>query len=203
MNLDELRSKWLDLKHSVLDKWDDLRANPRKLIIAASVTFFVLGVGVGYMNKAHAAFYRGQVLEHALSVCLKKEDAIAVVAADSENGLAVAIDIWQSKECAGPVPVVGLTVGEVVFSAKVKRDGKELTMQVVEILGLEGKPIGYFMSSDPVHDKKLLALKPERNVSLDLDAIWRDYKADRFQPGGDLAHLAPSVIAMLAHELRQ
>ena len=44
LDLDELRSKYLDAKHYLLDKWDDLKSDPRKLMVVIGVVFFIIGV---------------------------------------------------------------------------------------------------------------------------------------------------------------
>lgn len=98
-------------------------------------------------------FARGQMLEHSLLVCLDQKDAIDLVKIDAEKGFEAAKEAWDKKEkCAG-LPVFGPTVGRVVFSAEVKRDGKKLTMKVVEILGEGSKVLAYFLTTGNVAAK--------------------------------------------------
>lgn len=172
--MSDLRGKWLDVKHSVLDKWDEVKANPKKLLIVVGVVFFVLGVGVGYMNNAHAqglVFHRGGALTHMLSVCLDKQDAVEIVKADAEKGQDAAAAAWDSKTRCATVPVTGAFVGKAVFSAQVVREGKKLTASVVEILDKDGAVLGYFLTSGRVVDTPTvkgsegpIQLKPERNA---------------------------------------
>lgn len=92
----------------------------------------------------------GQPLEHTLSVCLKKADAIEIVNAEVEKGYEAANVLWMTKDECATVPVVGPTAGDVVHTVSVVRDGKKLTVRVVEIKDAKGVVMGYFMSSLPI-----------------------------------------------------
>lgn len=159
-----MRDKWIDLKYDLLEKWDS--ADKRKLLLVAVLTFFLIGLGLGYAN---ADYRRGQVLQHQIHVCLSKADAVEILTVDNQKGQEAAQEVWNTKQCSY-VPVVGLIVGKVVFAARIKRGGEEMTARVVEILQ-EGKVVAYFLTTEPVDqrppvkgmDGKPLNLKPDRN----------------------------------------
>lgn len=92
-------------------------------------------------------FSRGQVLSHGLPVCLILKDALEIVKLDVEQGMEAAKALFAAKEkCAG-VAVSGPMVGRVVHSAGVIRDGKKVTVKVVEILGADNKVMAYFFTT--------------------------------------------------------
>lgn len=93
------------------------------------------------------SFTQGEVLSHVLSVCLAKEDAIEVVRTHAEKGMDAARAAFAAKEKCDAVPVSGLRVGNVVFSAKT--DAGET--RVVEIKGPEGV-VAYFLTTAPYHE---------------------------------------------------
>jgi hypothetical protein len=164
--MSELKLKWLEIKNAVLDKIDDVKADPRKAIVIAFLAIFLIGVALG-ANASEVTFHKGQRLTHALSVCLKLEDAQAVASAPSH---AKAAEIFMSKPECAEVPVIGPQVGKVVFSSVMEKDGKKTTVRVVEILD-KGDVIAYFITAFPVNDKPLkgtdgetIILKPERNA---------------------------------------
>ena len=105
------------------------------------------------------AFARGQKLNHMLSVCLDKADAIAILDTDAKDGHEAAQALWDTKERCGTVPVRDKTVGRIVHSVAVKRDGKERIASAVEIVGDE--VMGYFITTAPVNGA--LPLKKERD----------------------------------------
>ena len=72
IDLDNLRGKWFDFKHSVLDKWDDLKSDPRKLMVVIGIVFFIIGVGLGYSNNAH-----GQEPPKPMASCNKGKCVVA------------------------------------------------------------------------------------------------------------------------------
>jgi len=88
----------------------------------------------------------GERLSHQLSVCLKKEDAVEIVNTEATKGFEAAMEVWMAKAECEAVPVVGPTVGKIVYAAEVKREGKALTLRVFEIVH-EEKVVGYFISS--------------------------------------------------------
>ena len=104
-------------------------------------------------------FTRGQVLNHALSVCLDKSDAIAILDTHAKDGHEAAQALWDKKERCSTVPVRGHVVGRIVHSVAVKRDGKELIARAVEIVGDE--VLGYFITTSPVNGA--LPMKKERD----------------------------------------
>jgi hypothetical protein len=97
-------------------------------------------------------FTSGEVLNHTLSVCLDKKDALEIADAHKKFGREKANEIWMAKERCGNVPVMGAVVGKVIRSHKTK----EGVSSVVEIL-TDGKVIGYFLTTAPVN-------KPDRNT---------------------------------------
>jgi hypothetical protein len=105
----------------------------------------------GYAQEI--SFARGQVLNHMLSVCLDKKDALAILDADEKDGFAAASVIWEAAPKCSTLPVTGgPTVGRVVKSAKVKRGEKEITAKVVEIVH-GGEVIGYFFTTATVDER--------------------------------------------------
>lgn len=97
--------------------------------------------------SAFAAYHKGQVLNHFLSVCLDKQDGVDVANA-SDAGPEKADEAFTAKERCANVPVQGATVGGVVYKSK--------TASVVE-LKADGV-IGYFITRQPVGE-----YKPENN----------------------------------------
>jgi hypothetical protein len=114
-------------------------------------------------------FTEGEPLQHMLSVCVEKQDAIDIVKADAEKGFEAATAVWLAKGNCLSLPVVNAFVGKVVYSAPAKRGDKEVTSSVVEIVS-EGRVVAYFLTTAPVKkptrgvDGKALNLKPERNA---------------------------------------
>jgi hypothetical protein len=94
----------------------------------------------------------GDSLEHQLSVCLKKEDAVEIVTAHRDKGLVAAQEVWEAKDACRTIPVIGATVGKVVFSAPVEVNGEKRTGSVVEIVR-GGEVIGFFLTTQPVENK--------------------------------------------------
>lgn len=107
------------------------------------------------------SFALGQVLTHTLSVCLDKADALEIAAAAKVSHEA-ALERWGAKEGCQNVPVSGPTVGRVVHSAEVLRNGAKVTLRVVEILR-GARVIGYFLTTSPV-SAKLEITEPSRVV---------------------------------------
>lgn len=105
-------------------------------------------------------FTRGEKLNHALSVCLDKADAIAIVDAHAKGGFEAASALWEKSANCGTVPVVGPSVGRVVHSVAVRRDGKELIARVVEIVSEQGV-LGFFITTAPVNGSP--PMKKERD----------------------------------------
>jgi hypothetical protein len=100
---------------------------------------------------ARAEFHKGDRLDHVLSVCLSKEDAIEIVKADAEKGRNAASEIWVQKEKCGNVPVVGMTAGETILTVNVKRpDGVNKVARVIEVVNPNGVVIGWFMTTLPL-----------------------------------------------------
>lgn len=110
---------------------------------------------------ASESFAVGQVLTHSLSVCLDEKDAKEIVDAAKVSHEAAGAK-WEAKERCQNLPVVGPTVGRVVYSAEIKRDGAKLTLRVVEIVKA-GKVIGYFLTTAPV-TAKLEVTEPSKIV---------------------------------------
>lgn len=99
-------------------------------------------------------FTPGEKLNHSLSICLDKADAIDVLNAENKSGYQAASKVWESKEnCATVVIQGGPTVGKVVYAISVERNGKKLVAKVVEIL-VDGKVEAYFITSWEVGLKK-------------------------------------------------
>jgi hypothetical protein len=120
------------------------------------ITFlFVAVIFASASNPLYAqdlTFTSGEVLNHTLSVCLDKKDALEIADAHKKFGKERANEIWMSRDKCGNVPVVGAVVGKVIRSHKTK----EGQSSVVEIL-TDGKVIGYFLTTAPVN-------KPDRNT---------------------------------------
>ena len=113
-----------------------------------------------------AGFSVGETLNHMLSVCLQKADAIEIVNTDATKGLEAANALWDAKPECNTVPVVGLVVGGVVHSASVLRDGKGVTMRVVELK--DGSAVaGYFLSSRPLLAKLEVTEPPKKSIPID------------------------------------
>lgn len=111
----------------------------------------LLAALVGPREAMALSFARGEILQHNLSICLKKEDAIAILETEAKSGFDAAMAAWNANDNCAPAPVVGGIVGKVVFAIKLTRSDKKLTMSVVEILH-EGKVVGYFLTSAPVSE---------------------------------------------------
>ena len=80
-----------------------------------------------YANAQELSFTEGQKLEHALSVCLDKADAVEIAKVDEAKGFEAASEVWNNKARCASVPVVGPSVGKVVLSVKAKRSGASVT----------------------------------------------------------------------------
>jgi hypothetical protein len=98
------------------------------------------------------SFIRGQKLNHQLSICLDKKDALAILEADEKDGFAAASAIWEAAPKCATLPVQGALVGKVVKSAKVKRGEKTVTARVVEIVN-DGEVIAYFFTTATVDER--------------------------------------------------
>ena len=105
---------------------------------------------------ARADFAKGEVLNHVLSVCVDKADALAIVNTHATKGREAAESLWNAKDKCATIPVIGPTVGKTVLSIAVDTDGVKKIARVIEVLDGEGKVIGYFMTTAP--------LKAERNT---------------------------------------
>lgn len=105
---------------------------------------------VGYAQEL--SFSRGQRLNHMLSVCLDKADAVAILEADAKHGFAAAKELWDAADRCATLPVQGALVGKTVMAAKVKRGDREITGRVVEIVN-DGKVIGYFFTTATVDER--------------------------------------------------
>ncbi len=108
--------------------------------------------------QANAAFVKGEVLTHILSVCLEKADAIDIVKTHAAKGYEAAQAKWEANPKCGSVPVSGgEMVGETVFTIAVERDGARKIARVIAIVDADGKSVlAYFMTTTP--------LKSERNL---------------------------------------
>ena len=118
----------------------------------AAIGAALLGIVSPEVEAEELSFARGQKLNHQLSVCLDKKDALAILNADEKDGFAAANAIWEAAEKCMTVPVMGPVVGKVVKSAKVKRGDKTITARVVEILN-NGEVIGYFFTTASVDER--------------------------------------------------
>lgn len=93
-------------------------------------------------------FYKGEVLNHNLTFCIKKEDAIEILVAEKDKGFEAARDVYMAIDECNEVPVMGMIVGNVVFSVDVLRNKKAFSVKVVEILENDsGKVVAYFITS--------------------------------------------------------
>lgn len=103
---------------------------------------------------SHAAFAKGEPLAHQLSVCLDKDDAVAIVKEHAEKGLDAAKAMWDAKDRCQTVPVISATVGETVLSLPVMVNGEKRTGRVLEIIR-GGGVIGYFLTTAPLSDSSM------------------------------------------------
>lgn len=103
-------------------------------------------------REAHAlSFSRGEALQHNLSVCLNKADAIELLDVWAKDGFDASMKVWNAKDKCAPINVVGGIVGKVVHTVKAERGGEKLTIVAVEILTPDGKEVAaYFMTSASV-----------------------------------------------------
>lgn len=123
----------------------------RKLI---SVLFAITVIAAALMPvTANADFAKGEVLNHMLSVCLNKADAVAIMKEHSTKGRAAADVLWEKAgECAN-IPVEGPVVGETVLSIPVETDGVKKIARVIEIIK-NGSVLGYFMTTSPMKTER-------------------------------------------------
>jgi hypothetical protein len=112
----------------------------------------LLALMAPFVEASEASFVRGQVLNHNLSVCLDKADAVAIIEADEKDGRDAANAVWMAADRCLTVPVQGPLVGKVVKSAKVVRDGQTKTARAVEIVN-DGVVIGYFLTTAPMAER--------------------------------------------------
>ena len=118
----------------------------------------IASVLVGVYNGAFAlTFTLGEKLQHNLSVCIEKSDAIAVMQAEADSGYEGAYKLWSEKDGCATVPVIGPHVGNVVYAVAIVREGKKLIGRVVEIID-GGKVLGYFLTT-----ADFVGLKKERD----------------------------------------
>jgi hypothetical protein len=118
---------------------------------------FAITVSVAASLPCWADFTQGEGLQQYLSVCLDKEDAIRIVDAHADKGIEAAGALFVAAERCNNVPVVAASVGRVVHKREVTKDGKKVTSSVVEIVAGDGSIPGYFLTTQPVHEK------PDRN----------------------------------------
>ena len=107
---------------------------------------FVLWVA----NSWGGQFSKGETLNHMLSVCIEKDDAIAIVRTHATKGKDAALAIWSTKDGCASIPVVGPKAGEIVYTASVKDGDSHRIAQVIEIIGPDGKLMGYFLAYAPL-----------------------------------------------------
>lgn len=108
--------------------------------------FAILAIACPLSAFAQAtSFTTGERLDHFLSVCIDKKDAIEILEAfrSSERE---AEALWQTKEKCQNVNVIEAKVGKSVYSVK----GAGKTFSAVEIV-LDGKVVAYFLTSAPVN----------------------------------------------------
>ena len=122
----------------------------RQCFIGSLFVAAILVAGIAPIVQAQELrFIEGQKLEHQLSVCLDKKDALAILEADAKDGFEAAKEIWNASDRCMAVPVVGPVVGKVVKSAQLQRGGRTVTGRVVEIVN-NGEVIGYFFTTAKV-----------------------------------------------------
>jgi hypothetical protein len=101
------------------------------------------------------SYYPGMVLSHGLSVCLKKEDVIAIAKVEAEQGYEaaeVAFMAYEALDACHNVPVLGALVGKVVYKTRVTRNDKPLTLSVIEIVDPETKEVKAYFSTTWSYD---------------------------------------------------
>jgi hypothetical protein len=125
--------------------------------------FFTLAIlSIGKSFAQVESFQTGEVLNHTLSICIHKESAVAVIEADAKGGLDAAAKVFQDKEDCDNLPIIGLQIGKVIHTTKIKRGDKEKTASVVEIVNAEGKVLAYLPTTKPVLAK--LAVIPRNKA---------------------------------------
>lgn len=116
--------------------------------------YLILAISLLLALPAHAEYRKGEALNHMLSVCLEKADAIGIVEAHAKQGLAVADALWNANPKCNNVPVSGPIVGETVHTATVERDGVKKIARVIEIIGMNGIVLGYFLTTAPLKTER-------------------------------------------------
>ena len=152
-----------EIKWWIQDKWDDLK--DKRLTAYIGILFGAAAIAAALLGSYNAVaaeltFAKGESLKHNLSVCLKKEDAIAIVQADMTGGFDAAAALWQANDQCQKVPIVGPVVGNVIFAGAVSRNGATVILRVVEIV-VNGKVEAYFLTSATVN---LAGLKKDRDA---------------------------------------
>ena len=120
--------------------------------IAALAAALIGSYNGAFAQREELSFARGQKLNHMLSVCIEKKDALAVLDADAKDGFDAAKAIWDKADGCATVPVQGPLVGRVVKSARVKRGDTAITARVVEIVK-DGVVLGYFFTTATVDER--------------------------------------------------
>lgn len=102
----------------------------------------------------------GEELQYRLPVCAFKDGAVRVVQTEATEGFQASAKVFDSDPECAILPVFNATVGKVVHVVKVKRDDKDITLSVVEII-VDEKPVAYFITVLPVVAR--LSVLPQRN----------------------------------------
>lgn len=110
-----------------------------------SLITFLFAVLVMFVPLTSFAFSTGEKLNHFLSVCVEKQDAIDILDTYRKEGTKGAEKVWAEKENCANLEVVRGTVGKVVYSVK-----GEKVFSAVEIL-IEGRVVAYFLTGSPVN----------------------------------------------------
>lgn len=121
----------------------------KRLIAYLFPTVAILVALIGPRDAYALSFRIGESLNHNLSVCLKKEDAIEILDVDQKDGFAASSLVWDKKDECLTLPVTGVKVGKVVYTANVKRNDKSVIAKVVELVH-DGKVVAYFLTTAPV-----------------------------------------------------
>lgn len=120
-----------------------------KRAISHLFAFLVFVVGAFGIYNAQAqglTFSTGEKLSHNLSVCMNKDDAIAILNAHKDGGKEAAQKKWLELAGCDNVVINGFHVGKVVYAVRVG----DVVASAVEILG-QGKVVAYFITTHPVN----------------------------------------------------
>lgn len=152
--LDDFDPKDCDRPAMVWDESPGSKWVVRGLLAAIGVVGLLLLWSLSTL--AHAAesewhFTTGEVMQHAVSVCLELPAAKTIVDADAAGGFEAGTKAWAAQDSCATIEVVGPKVGKVVYAKPVKRAERAQVLKVVEVLHpTAGNVLGYFLTTREV-----------------------------------------------------